>query len=555
VDIGNSGGLNVKSVLARCICRVARALLTWICDHSTGPGNEIPHAFVHDFILPNTLIRLVENGNITPKFVHDRMARLIIDGMTADFVYSHLPQHVIDGMTKEFVYTHVPQHVIDGMTKEFLWAHLRELVMRGVTTEDIGRFYDDMIEAALSAGEWYGDFGEDPFPGRPRILFIGDGQSSHGRSWMDLLAESTVNTRLFALPGSPPLPDMPYRVHVSYAKAPMAGDLHRGYSADMRRAIGVGEALFPERQMTQAMARRLLAEVIRTWRPHVIHTFGLSPAAEFYAATRAEHGVDSGRWVLQLRGGSDLAFRRDQKTVELATSADLVLSDNEINYRILAEMGAGLVRRPQSFRRVPGTGGIPVARTVSRWSGPTAGRQTILWPKAYEARWSKGVSVLEALRLAWPRLKPCRIVMTPVSDEIRDWLNGCSADLQAACELHHTLGHAALIEEMLGARVMLAPSLVDGTPNVMWEAMAAGAIPIVSPLPSIRSVVGDEHVLFARNLYPEEIADAIVRAMSDDDLATRIAEGNRRAVVALAGRETFAPLIADLYEQLWRDAS
>ena len=42
---------------------------------------------------------------------------------------------------------------------------------------------------------------------------------------------------------------------------------------------------------------------------------------------------------------------------------------------------------------------------------------------------------------------------------------------------------------MTRARVMLAPSLVDGTPNSMFEAMASGALPIVSPLETIRDEV------------------------------------------------------------------
>jgi len=49
--------------------------------------------------------------------------------------------------------------------------------------------------------------------------------------------------------------------------------------------------------------------------------------------------------------------------------------------------------------------------------------------------------------------------------------------------------------------------------------MAIGSFPIVSPLNTIQEIVkNEENVLFARNLYPQEIADAIVITMTDDEL-------------------------------------
>ena len=43
-------------------------------------------------------------------------------------------------------------------------------------------------------------FDADPYPGRPKILFVGPAESTHTRSWIDLLDKSELNVRLFALP-------------------------------------------------------------------------------------------------------------------------------------------------------------------------------------------------------------------------------------------------------------------------------------------------------------------------------------------------------------------
>jgi glycosyltransferase involved in cell wall biosynthesis len=104
---------------------------------------------------------------------------------------------------------------------------------------------------------------------------------------------------------------------------------------------------------------------------------------------------------------------------------------------------------------------------------------------------------------------------------------------------------------MGAARVMLAPSLSDGVPNAMMEAMALGAVPIVSPLETITPVVkAEENVLFARNLYVDEIAGALVRAMNDDRLADDIARRNLPLVEDLADRARLKPRVAAYYAQI-----
>jgi hypothetical protein len=57
--------------------------------------------------------------------------------------------------------------------------------------------------------------------------------------------------------------------------------------------------------------------------------------------------------------------------------------------------------------------------------------------------------------------------------------------------------------------------------------------------------------LFARNLYPREIAVALERAMTDDELVDRCAERNQpHGVRELAERRSIRHKLVDFYEQL-----
>ena len=131
------------------------------------------------------------------------------------------------------------------------------------------------------------------------------------------------------------------------------------------------------------------------------------------------------------------------------------------------------------------------------------------------------------------------------------WFHAMPAAIKRACVIDDRIPRDVVLQLMGRARVMLAPSLVDGTPNSMFEAMATGAFPILSPLDTIRPLLNaGRNTLFARNLYPDEIGDALVRAMSDDHLVDAAAAENRELVRALADRTTIRPKVVGLYESL-----
>jgi hypothetical protein len=306
----------------------------------------------------------------------------------------------------------------------------------------------------------------------------------------------------------------------------------------------------------RAIEQRWLAQIVRDWRPHVVHTLGIEPAGELLFDTRRAHQIDTSiRWVLQTRGGSDLALSRFDparrpRLAEVMCEADCILSDNPINFEIATEFGVG-VDRISPIGTVPGTGGVDVDLLASFAVGEPSSRTVILWPKAYECPWSKALPVFEALTQHWHRFPDCEIHMLATVPESRMWFHAMPAAIKRACVIDDRIPRDAVLQLMGRSRVMLAPSLVDGTPNSMFEAMATGAFPVLSPLDTIRPLLREgRNTLFARNLYPDEIGDALARAMSDDNLVDDAAAENRELVRALADRATIRPKVVGLYESL-----
>lgn len=447
-----------------------------------------------------------------------------------------------------------------------------------------------------------GEFERDTYPGKPKILFIGSPYSTHTHSWINLLSGTDFNVRLFGVGGGYPphswkvktyltdlhLPEgldpatrlclfpKPEEYHFHGSRCGQAlrvlksirKSFPRFLSATVRKELKherrrggwirlAAKVISPERWLAQVIREKWLVQIIRQWQPDIIQTLGLDPAAFFFFSARRDlETTGTETWVLQLRGGSDLSLSHlDPEAVEriapVLRACDQVISDNRVNLQIVRKLG---VKEEQisPICPVPGTGGIDVEPLRRRWDAlPSKRERIIVWPKTYECPWSKALPVFEALKLAWDRIKPCTIYMLTVNPEAKMWFFTLSDEIRTNCRTFTGIPREEVISLMTRSRVMLAPSLIDGVPNSLYEAMACGSFPIVSPLETITPIVKNEkNVLFARNLYPEEIADRLVRAMMDDRLVDDAANLNFELVTHLADRREITRRVVNYYWKL-----
>lgn len=406
-------------------------------------------------------------------------------------------------------------------------------------------------------------FDTDELSGKPKILFIGPGESSHTHSWIDLLNGADFNVRLFSLPQGSPPSDWPIKTYVTeYGQRDLdrSTRLYVFASGKLKRlAKRSAAALLRQPFSPGPVIESWLAKIIRQWRPDIIHTLGMESGGELYFDVRRKYGLDGvGIWILQTRGGSDLALRHldpelRPRIAEVLRSCDLLVSDNQRNFRLALEMG---VREDQlaSIAPVPGTGGIDVEALQARRREPPSQSRLVLWPKAYECPWSKALPIFEALKICGERIQPCEIHILATTPETKQWYPSLPATIRERCQIEGRVPRERVFDLMAQARVMLAPSLVDGVPNSMYEAMAAGALPIVSPLETIQPVVENErNVLFARNLYPNEIAAALTRALTDDSLVDSVAAQNLPLVRRIANRADIRTRVISFYHSVvWK---
>src|SRR5262249_38792067 len=181
--------------------------------------------------------------------------------------------------------------------------------------------------------------------------------------------------------------------------------------------------------------------LMREWQPHIVHTLGMFEAGVWWHGIRKRHDLRHGlRWVMQLRGGSDLEINRyvpEQRAriAEMAHDADQIVSDNFSNFAYLRELGVADCRFA-SIAPVPGTGGLDIPAAPD-WQIPPSRRTLLVWPKAYNTQYALALPVIEAFKIAAGKLpSTIRFVMLwTVQNEVKEWLCTLPDNIRVRCDI------------------------------------------------------------------------------------------------------------------------
>ena len=115
--------------------------------------------------------------------------------------------------------------------------------------------------------------------------------------------------------------------------------------------------------------------------------------------------------------------------------------------------------------------------------------------------------------------------------------------------------HAQVADYHRASDVFVSVSPKDSGPIALQEAMACGAAPVISDLPSVRELVTDGYNgLLINPQDPEQIAEAIVRLLGDDKMRKDFAVRNWEIVQEKCDQEKEMKKVEDLYYQLLEEA-
>lgn len=113
------------------------------------------------------------------------------------------------------------------------------------------------------------------------------------------------------------------------------------------------------------------------------------------------------------------------------------------------------------------------------------------------------------------------------------WVN--RLDIKSNVRLAPTVPREQMAELFRMASVAVSPSLHDGTPNTLLEAMACGCFPVAGDIESVREwMIDGDNGLLCDPANPESLAGVIVRALDDERLRSQACEQNLRLIAERA---------------------
>ncbi|HEV7718598.1 MAG TPA: glycosyltransferase [Arsenicitalea sp.] len=131
-----------------------------------------------------------------------------------------------------------------------------------------------------------------------------------------------------------------------------------------------------------------------------------------------------------------------------------------------------------------------------------------------------------------------------------------ASNLQAAiaalglCESVKLLGHRVDVPDLLGAAdLFVLPSLFEGMPLVMLEAMAAGVPVVATRIGGVVEVLGDDYPLLVPAADRAALAQTIVDGLNDERLAQRVAAAGRDRFESRHRASRMADATAAIYRQ------
>jgi len=311
---------------------------------------------------------------------------------------------------------------------------------------------------------------------------------------------------------------------------PAQTDRDFGFSAVTRVGFTAVDIADRPRVFRDVAAIWRLRRLLRAWRPEVVHAHGLRAGAlaAIAAAFVRPSVYDAGPALIvtvhnaPAAGGVTGAIYRVLELI-VARRADSVLCVSEDLEQRMRAAGARRVAHasvpaysiPAPALRTDGAARMPAVTDVGpgRPLGPLVLAVGRLAPQ-------KGFGTLLEAASGWPDIKPEPVLVIVGEGPLEARLKNQAAALHLDARFP---GHRDDVPALLAAAaVFVLPSVWEGQPLILQEALRAGVPVVATRVGGIPEITGEDAALLVAPGDPDRLADAVRAVLTDPVLARRM---------------------------------
>jgi glycosyltransferase involved in cell wall biosynthesis len=317
---------------------------------------------------------------------------------------------------------------------------------------------------------------------------------------------------------------------------PAQTDRDFGFSAVTRVGFTAVDIADRPRVFRDVVAIRRLRRLLRAWRPEVVHAHGLRAGAltAIAAAFVRPSVYDAGPALIvtvhnaPAAGGVTGAIYRVLELI-VARRADSVLCVSEDLEQRMRAAGARRVAHapvpaysiPAPALRTDGAARMPAVTDVGpgRPLGPLGPLGPLVLAVGRLAP-QKGFGTLLEAASSWRDIKPEPVLVIVGEGPLEARLKSQAAALHLDARFP---GHRDDVPALLAAAaVFVLPSVWEGQPLILQEALRAGVPVVATRVGGIPEITGEDAALLVAPGDPDRLADAVRAVLTDPALAGRM---------------------------------
>lgn len=312
---------------------------------------------------------------------------------------------------------------------------------------------------------------------------------------------------------------------------------------------------FPARWFSRAA---WLARVIRRVEPDLLCTLEFQRAGYLALEAKALYRGRFPPWIAA-NWGSDIALYgplsgHREKVKAILANCDYYSCECHRDVALAREYGfTGKV-----LPVLPNAGGFDLERAAEyRQPGPVSARRLIAL-KGYQTWAGRAMAGLRAIELCADllRAKGFSVAVYSADENVQIAAERASLATGLPIEIIRYSSHEDMLRLHGRARVSIGLSIGDGLSTSALEAIVMGSFPVQSDTSCLTELVRDgETALIVPPEDPAEIAAAIRRAASDDDLVDRAAAANALVAAEHLKYSTIQSQVVAMYESAAADAA